>query len=512
MPIGPRYFRARRSMRAKHFAHSVWDAVDTSEVLRKFPRLEFDSTFRLTIMTLVSKVRRDKRIHFTSTERTILLQIFFELTKRQLRSLTLAEVQEFLYVQFQITHVVTLGRLARAAELIRGESKGSYAHGVGPLQFLQLLSTLLRGNTEDRAELAFYAMDLDGDGRLRTYPEIWSLLKDTYDAKIAASNAEIDPEEPVRETVRFLQMKTKILADGSIGLSTFKRLVHREPWLIESLLPCLPRDLENVAFQSIFTSTAEVPVYDSRNSSLRRSRIQDGALQSRLILRSRSCALAGGDMPSIMERKIFARILLNRLNGHLEQGLLPENQCCFRSHRGTTEMIFTTRQLQEKCQEMRTHLYTNFVDLMNQLQEKCQEMRTHLYTNFVDLTNAFDTVLWYTQGQLLPCQPPAPSPISGHIDSVLTTGSGGGGESAVAAAQGYYHLKLIHAQVTVLAPPGVEHTVDLVEIDGLTVSQVAFMSFPLRGIRVRFCGTPRGGSGHASHLRPLPSPVFLTLS
>nr|VZI38230.1 unnamed protein product [Spirometra erinaceieuropaei] len=54
--------------------------------------------------------------------------------------------------------------------------------------------------------------------------------------------------------------------------------------------------------------------------------------------------------------KIFARILLNRLNNHLEQGLLPENQCGFRRHRGTTDMIFAARQLQEKCQEMRTHL------------------------------------------------------------------------------------------------------------------------------------------------------------
>ncbi|VDL91503.1 unnamed protein product [Schistocephalus solidus] len=58
--------------------------------------------------------------------------------------------------------------------------------------------------------------------------------------------------------------------------------------------------------------------------------------------------------------KIFARILFNRLNGYLEQGLLPESQCGFRRHRGTTDMIFTTRQLQEKCQEMRTHLYTTF--------------------------------------------------------------------------------------------------------------------------------------------------------
>nr|VZI43233.1 unnamed protein product [Spirometra erinaceieuropaei] len=61
--------------------------------------------------------------------------------------------------------------------------------------------------------------------------------------------------------------------------------------------------------------------------------------------------------------KIFARILLNRLNNHLEQGLLPESQCGFRRHRVTMDMIFAARQLQEKCQEMRTHLYSTFVDL-----------------------------------------------------------------------------------------------------------------------------------------------------
>nr|VZH91275.1 unnamed protein product [Spirometra erinaceieuropaei] len=61
--------------------------------------------------------------------------------------------------------------------------------------------------------------------------------------------------------------------------------------------------------------------------------------------------------------KILARILLNRLNNHLEQGLLPESQRGFCRHRGTTDMIFAARQLQEKCQEMRTHLYSTFVDL-----------------------------------------------------------------------------------------------------------------------------------------------------
>ncbi|BHF83418.1 hypothetical protein SprV_0902656000 [Sparganum proliferum] len=62
-------------------------------------------------------------------------------------------------------------------------------------------------------------------------------------------------------------------------------------------------------------------------------------------------------------RKIFARILLNRLNNHLEQDLQPESQCGFRRYRGTTDMIISVRQLQEKCQEMRTHLYSTFVNL-----------------------------------------------------------------------------------------------------------------------------------------------------
>ena len=42
--------------------------------------------------------------------------------------------------------------------------------------------------------------------------------------------------------------------------------------------------------------------------------------------------------------KILAKILLNRLNAHLDQaGLIPESQCGFRKDRGTIDMIFTAR-------------------------------------------------------------------------------------------------------------------------------------------------------------------------
>ena len=61
--------------------------------------------------------------------------------------------------------------------------------------------------------------------------------------------------------------------------------------------------------------------------------------------------------------KILASVLLKRLNEQLGQsGLLPESQCGFRKDRGTIDMIFTARQLQEKCQEQNVDLYMTFVD------------------------------------------------------------------------------------------------------------------------------------------------------
>ena len=42
---------------------------------------------------------------------------------------------------------------------------------------------------------------------------------------------------------------------------------------------------------------------------------------------------------------------------------IPESQCGFRKDIGTIDMIFTARQLQEKCQEQAVDLNMNFVDL-----------------------------------------------------------------------------------------------------------------------------------------------------
>lgn len=42
---------------------------------------------------------------------------------------------------------------------------------------------------------------------------------------------------------------------------------------------------------------------------------------------------------------ILARIILNRLNTHLDWDLLPKSQCGFRAGRGTVDTTFAARQL-----------------------------------------------------------------------------------------------------------------------------------------------------------------------
>jgi len=62
--------------------------------------------------------------------------------------------------------------------------------------------------------------------------------------------------------------------------------------------------------------------------------------------------------------KILGRVILNRLSKHVnDMGILPESQCGFRAGRSTMDMIFTARQLQEKCREQQRELYAVFVDL-----------------------------------------------------------------------------------------------------------------------------------------------------
>ena len=60
--------------------------------------------------------------------------------------------------------------------------------------------------------------------------------------------------------------------------------------------------------------------------------------------------------------KIFDRVILIRLQ-KLAERIYSESQCGFRAERSTLDMIFSLRQLQEKCREQHMTLYIAFIDL-----------------------------------------------------------------------------------------------------------------------------------------------------
>ena len=60
--------------------------------------------------------------------------------------------------------------------------------------------------------------------------------------------------------------------------------------------------------------------------------------------------------------QVFARVILIRLQ-KLEERIYPESQCGFRAERSTIDMVFSLRQLQEKCREHHMPLCIAFIDL-----------------------------------------------------------------------------------------------------------------------------------------------------
>ena len=58
----------------------------------------------------------------------------------------------------------------------------------------------------------------------------------------------------------------------------------------------------------------------------------------------------------------MARILLNRVNQTISPVVLLKTQCGFREGRSTMDMVFSLRQVQDKCQEQNMPLYAVFND------------------------------------------------------------------------------------------------------------------------------------------------------
>jgi len=99
--------------------------------------------------------------------------------------------------------------------------------------------------------------------------------------------------------------------------------------------------------------------------------------------------------------KIVARVILNRLTKHVtDRDILPESQCGFRAGRGTMDMVFTARQLQEKCREHQCDLYAVLVDLTKAYDTVNRSAlwkilrKIGCLSGFVDIISSFRDGMW----------------------------------------------------------------------------------------------------------------------
>ena len=76
------------------------------------------------------------------------------------------------------------------------------------------------------------------------------------------------------------------------------------------------------------------------------------------------CANYGGITLVAHAGKVLLKILATRLSAYYEaRNLLPEEQCGFRPHRSTTDMMFAVRRLQKLGRKARVPLFLCFIDL-----------------------------------------------------------------------------------------------------------------------------------------------------
>ncbi|XP_061891552.1 dickkopf-related protein 3b isoform X2 [Entelurus aequoreus] len=80
--------------------------------------------------------------------------------------------------------------------------------------------------------------------------------------------------------------------------------------------------------------------------------------------------------------KVLAKVMLHRLVNNITEDLLPESQCGFRKNRSTVDMVFTTRQLQEKCREQHQDLFVAFIDLSKAFDTVNRELLWNILLKF----------------------------------------------------------------------------------------------------------------------------------
>ncbi|KAM7541495.1 hypothetical protein Aperf_G00000045457 [Anoplocephala perfoliata] len=198
---------------------------------------KFPASVRHLIVSQVSQLRKHRKIHFSSKEIAMILQIYYTITGYRARLMTQSECVDFLTGSLGITNTQTLEGILRVTVQIRGSEKYLERSGIPAENFVLMLSVYLRGSLLERADMAFNIMDFDRDGMLRKQVEFRRFLTGSFATEIAATHADIDPDQPIRESIQYLENLLISDSDDGVDLKRFKEIALQQPWVVDCLLP-----------------------------------------------------------------------------------------------------------------------------------------------------------------------------------------------------------------------------------------------------------------------------------
>lgn len=246
------FHQNHRQINVPHFVRTVTKGVTSNALSMGNVDYKFPASVRLIIVSQVCQLKKHPEIHFNSKEIATVLQIYYAITGYRVRLMTQTECEDFLAGSLGVTNAHTLAGILRVAVQIRGSKKHPEQSGIPSDNFVLMLSVYLRGTLLERADMAFKVMDIDRDGMLRKQVEFRRFLSGSFVTEIAATHADIDPDQPIRESIQYLQNLLVSGSDDGVDLKRFKEIALQQPWIVDCLLPISCCELNKMAIDYLF--------------------------------------------------------------------------------------------------------------------------------------------------------------------------------------------------------------------------------------------------------------------
>jgi len=219
--------------------------------LTQAPALAFNSLGHgLAVQHKIGSIadRLSRITHFTLAECKALIHLHHNLEVASGGPMDRMRMREVLHIIFQITDEVMLDLAFRAFD------KDLDGH-VNEGEWVQGLSTMMRGTTDELSDWCYYIYDINGDGGLAR-EELSHCLKGCIYPGYGVDDDEI--EECERDIVEIAMKKLDVDLDGQITIGDFRKACKKEPLLLVSVGPCLPPMKSCAAFQSLVTDKYRV--------------------------------------------------------------------------------------------------------------------------------------------------------------------------------------------------------------------------------------------------------------